>query len=262
MYRKLIFIYGLNSYLVGALAYFVGFGGFLANLLGVYSIDAGRQAPLAEALLIDIGLIALFGLPHTLMARKRFKKWWTRIIPPAAERSTFMLHAGVLALLLIWQWRAIPAVLWEISHPVFSLLIWGFYWMGWGIAFLATFSINHFELTGLQQVYANLRGREAAPAVFKTPWLYRIVRHPMQLGVLIAFWIVPQMTVGRLVFALGMTCYILIGLHFEERDLVRAFGDRYRAYQHEVPRLIPFPNIKTIRQDFLPKNQYKLRIDL
>lgn len=239
MKRKLIFVYGLFCYAIGAGAYFIGLGGFLANLLGPFSIDQGAQAPFAAALVINLGLIVLFGLPHSVMARRSFKRWWTRIIPPAAERSTFMLQAGLMTLLLIWQWRAMPTVLWHIEQPVLHKLVWGVSWLGWLIAFLATLAIDHFELTGLQQVHANLHGRKPKPVAFRVPWLYRIVRHPMQLGVLIAFWAAPQMTLGRLVFALGMTAYILVGLHFEERDLVRRFGDRYRAYQQETPRLLP-----------------------
>lgn len=244
MKRKLIFIYGILCYLVGAGAYFMGLGGFLANLLGPYSVDKGSTAPFFPALLINVGLIVLFGLPHSLMARRGFKQWWTRIIPAAAERSTFMLQAGLLALLLIWQWRAMPGVLWHIEQPLLNKLVWGLYWLGWLIAFLATLAINHFELTGLQQVYANLRGRKPRSVTFKVPFLYRIVRHPMQLGALIAFWAAPQMTVGRLVFALGMTTYILIGLYFEERDLVHHFGDKYRAYQQRTPKLLPLPRGK------------------
>ena len=244
MKRTIIFIYGLLCYLIGATAYFIGFGGFLANLLGPYAIDKGKTAPFILALLINVGLIVLFGLPHSLMARRGFKQWWTRIIPPAAERSTYMLQAGLLALLLIWQWRAMPTVIWQIEQHLLVNLIWGLYALGWLIAFWATLSINHFELTGLQQVYAYFRKREPKPVAFKVPLLYRLVRHPMQFGVLIAFWAAPQMTVGRLVFALGMTAYILIGLHFEERDLVRHFGDQYRAYQQQTPKLISWPRKK------------------
>ncbi|MDX1417129.1 MAG: NnrU family protein [Candidatus Promineifilaceae bacterium] len=241
MKRILIFTYGILCYLIGATAYFVGFGGFLANLLGPYSIDKGRTAPFFLALFINVGLLILFALPHSLMARSSFKKRWTRIIPVAAERSTYMLQAGLLAWLLIWQWRAMPTVIWQIEQPLLNGLIWGLYGLGWLIAFWATLSINHFELTGLQQVYANLRGQEPKPMPLKIPLLYRLVRHPMQFGVLLAFWAAPQMSAGRLLFALGMTVYILVGLHFEERDLVRRFGDRYRVYQQQTPKLLPWP---------------------
>lgn len=245
MKRKLIFTYGILCYLIGASAYFVGFGGFLADLLGPFSINEGNTAPLLLALLNNVGLIVLFGLPHSLMARRSFKQWWTRIIPKAAERSTYMLQAGLMALLLIWQWRTMPGVIWDVRQSWLSSPIGGLYWLGWLIAFWATLSINHFELTGLQQVYENMRGQKSKSVAFKVPLLYQLVRHPMQLGVLIAFWAAPQMTVGRLVFALGMTGYILIGLYFEERDLVRSFGEQYRAYQRQTPKLLPLPRRKS-----------------
>lgn len=239
MKKLTIFIYGIISYLIGAGAYFIGLGGFLGNFLGYYSVDAGPETPLLPALLINVGLMVLFGLPHSLMARQSFKRWWTKIIPPAAERSTFMLQSGVLALLLIWQWRPLTQSVWQVENPLGSNLIWGLFWLGWLIAFISTFLINHLELTGLQQVYAHLRGKKPAAPSFRTPFLYRIVRHPMQLGVLMAFWAAPHMTLGRLVFALGMTTYILIGLYFEERDLVRRFGETYRVYQRRTPQLVP-----------------------
>jgi methanethiol S-methyltransferase len=245
MKRMTIFVYGLICYLIGAAAYFVGLSGFLANLFGPYSIDAGREAPFVTALLINVGLIVLFGLPHSLMARPGFKQWWTRLVPPAAERSTFMLQAGLLALFLIWQWRAMPDLIWSVTQPLANSLIWGLFWLGWLIALIATFLINHFELTGLQQVYAYLRGNKPTPPGFKTPFLYKIVRHPMQLGSMLAFWAAPQMSIGRLVFALGMTAYILVGLYFEERDLVHRFGDTYRDYQQATPKLVPLPRRRT-----------------
>lgn len=237
--RIAIAVYGGVCYLVGAGAYFVGLAGFLGNLLGPSSIDAGPATPFGLALLINLGLIVLFGLPHSLMARRGFKRWWTRVIPPAAERSTFMLQSGLLALVLIWQWRPMPGTIWRVEHGAAAAAIWAVFWAGWLIALTATFLINHFELTGLQQVYAHLRGRAAAAPGFRTPLLYRVVRHPMQLGVLLAFWATPHMTAGHLVFALGMTAYILVGLHFEERDLVRAFGRQYEAYRAATPMLIP-----------------------
>jgi protein-S-isoprenylcysteine O-methyltransferase Ste14 len=246
MKRTIIFIYGIFCYLIGAGVYFAGLGGFLANLLGSYSVDKGQTAEIFPALLINVSLIVLFGLPHSLMARGRFKRWWTRIIPPAAERSTYMLQASLMALLLIWQWRAVPLVVWSVEQPWLRALVWSLYWSGWLIAFLATMSIDHFELTGLKQVYAYLRGRTPEPVSFKTPLLYRLVRHPMQLGVTIAFWAAPDMTVGRLIFALGMSVYIFIGLYFEERDLVRYFGDRYLTYKKRTPKLFPLSRRKGV----------------
>ena len=239
MKRTTIFIYGIVSYLIGASAYFGGLSLFLANRLGPYSVDQGVEAPFAVALAINLGLIILWGLPHSLMARPDFKQWWTRIVPPAAERSTYMLQSGLLAFLLIWQWRAMPTVIWQIENAVAIAVIWMLFVLGWIIALISTFLINHFQLTGLQQVYANLRGKELAPPTFYTPFLYKIVRHPLQMGVLMAFWAAPVMTVGHLLFAISMTIYIFIGLYFEERDLVRAFGDTYEAYQQTTPKLIP-----------------------
>jgi methanethiol S-methyltransferase len=239
MKKTIFFIYGVVCYLVGAGAYFGGLIGFLGNFLGPYSIDAGRTAPSIQALVINVGLIVLWGLPHSLMARQGFKQWWTNIVPPVVERSTYMLQAGLLALLLIWQWRAMPITVWQVEHPLGSALIWGLFWLGWLIALIATFLINHFELTGLQQVYANLRGQKPVMPNFRTPFLYKMVRHPMQLGAVIAFWATPHMTVGHLVFALSMTTYIFIGLYFEERDLERRFGESYRQYQQETAMLIP-----------------------
>jgi methanethiol S-methyltransferase len=239
--RIAIFAYGVICYLVGAGAYFIGLSGFLGGFLGPYSINQGPATPFILALLINSGLIVLFGLPHSLMARPRFKRWLTQRIPPAAERSTFMLQAGLLTLLLIWQWRPMPDVIWSVEHSAAAPVIWAIFWAGWLIALISTFLINHFELTGLQQVYAHLRGRVATAPSFRTPLLYKIVRHPMQLGVLMAFWATPRMTVGHLVFALGMTTYILIGLYFEERELVRTFGRQYEAYRATTPQLIPRP---------------------
>lgn len=248
MKKLTIAIYGIIGYLVGAGAYFIGLGGFSGNFLGAYSVDSGPQSPLIPALLINVGLMVLFGLPHSLMARRSFKRWWTKIIPPAAERSTYMLQSGLMALLLIWQWRPITQTVWQVENLVGSSLIWSLFWLGWLIAFISTLLINHFELTGLQQVYAYVRGQEATPPSFRTPFLYKIVRHPMQLGVLIAFWATPHMTVGHLLFATGMTTYILIGLTFEERDLVRRFGDTYQTYQSQTPKLLPWPGRQTVKR--------------
>jgi protein-S-isoprenylcysteine O-methyltransferase Ste14 len=228
------------GYVIGASAYFAGLGGFLAGLLGPYSINAGVQGAFWPALITNMSLIILFGLPHSLMPRQRFKQWWKRIIPPAAEHGTFMLQAGLLALLLIWQWQPMTGVIWQIDAPVLRGMLWVVYWSGWLIAFIATFLIDHFELTGLKQVFAHLRNRPAVYPRFRTPFLYKVVRHPMQFGVILAFWSPPEMTGGRLIFALGMTTYILIGLYFDERDLVRRFGDAYRACQQQTPMLIPY----------------------
>ena len=239
MNRLSIFIYGLICYLIGAFAYFIGLSSFLGNFGVISSIDLGPETPLLQALFINLGLILLFGLPHSLMARQSFKRRWTKIVPPAAERSTYMLQSGLLTLFLIWQWRPLPATLWQIDNVAISFVLWAIFGLGWLIALVATFLINHFELAGLQQVYTNLLGKESPSPQLRTPFLYKVVRHPLQFGVLLAFWSTPHMTVGRLIFATGMTLYILIGLYFEERDLVRQFGEAYRDYQKRTPMLIP-----------------------
>ena len=234
MKRYAIFLVGIVGYIVGAGAYFGGIIGFLTGLL-----CCSKTAPFGEALLINVGLMVLWGVPHSLMARESFKRRWTGIVPRATERSVFMLQAGLLMMLLIWQWRAMPGVMWHVAHPTARALLWALFGLGWAVAFIATVLINHFELTGLQQTWAYLRNKKAQSPDFRTPFLYKVVRHPMQSGALVAFWAAPTMTVGRLVFALGMTAYILIGLQFEERDLLRRFGERYRAYQASTPMLIP-----------------------
>jgi protein-S-isoprenylcysteine O-methyltransferase Ste14 len=239
MKRTVIFIYGLICYLIGAATYFLVLSSFLANIMLTKTIDSGIEGSFTEALLVNLGLLVLFGLPHSLMARRKFKQEWTRIVPPAAERSTYMLQASLLLLLLMWQWRPMPVVVWHVDDAVANGLLWMVFWLGWLIAFISTFLINHFELTGLQQVYAYWRGKEIAPPKFRTPFLYKIVRHPLQFGFLLACWSTPHMTAGHLIFALGMTGYILIGLYFEERDLARHFGNAYREYQQTTPMLIP-----------------------
>lgn len=246
MKRFMIFIVGIIGYLVGAGAYFGGTIGFLTGLL-----CCSKTAPFGEALLINVALMVLWGLPHSLMARQSFKRRWTKIVPQAMERSVYMLQAGLLMTVLIWQWREMPGIVWHVEHVAGRGLLWALFVSGWVVAFIATLLINHFELTGLQQTWAYLRNEKAMAPRFRTPFLYKVVRHPMQFGVLLAFWAAPTMTVGRLVFALGMTAYILIGLHFEERDLLRQFGDRYRAYQATTPMLIPGLHARTLSQGAL-----------
>jgi protein-S-isoprenylcysteine O-methyltransferase Ste14 len=175
------------------------------------------------------------------MARKGFKRWWTRIVPPAIERSTYVLAATLALALLLWQWRPIAEpVLWRIENPAAVNAIWAIFWLGWGVLLLATFLINHFELFGLRQVFSLLTGREIPEAEFRTPFLYRYVRHPIYLGFVLAFWATPVMTAGHLLFAIGGTGYILVGIWFEERDLVAQFGERYSRYREQVGALIPW----------------------
>lgn len=193
------------------------------------------DGPIGLALLIDVFLIGLFGIAHSGFARKSFKRWWTHIVPSSSERTLYVLQAIALLSLLMWQWRPLPTVIWSVENVVARLIIWVIFGMGWGLVLLSSFLINHFELMGLQQAW---RGRPST-AVFKTPLLYKWMRHPMMVGFLLAFWSTPTLTVGHLLFAGGMTLYIVIGIHFEERDLSDDFGDTYRTYQQTTPKLLP-----------------------
>lgn len=235
----LSFFYGLAAYsaCLAALLYFIGFSG---NLLVPKSVDVGTGAPGLEALGIDLLLLVLFGVQHSVMARRGFKRWWTRVVPPALERSTYVVATCAVLALLFWFWVPIEApVVWQVEHGVGAALLWGGFGLGWLLVLLSTFLINHFELFGLQQVFARLTQRALPEARFKTPMLYRYVRHPLYVGLLLSFWSVPVMTAGRLLFALGFSAYILIGIGFEERDLLLQFGERYRRYRAEVGMLLP-----------------------
>ncbi len=239
MGRILVFIYGAISYLIGlgALMYWFGFMGNLSFL--PKTIDSGSQGPLAEALLINIALIALFGIQHTIMARSGFKKFITKLIPAASERSTFVLITGIVLSLILWQWRPIPTTIWNVQNEIAQLIIYGCFWSGWALLVFSSFLINHFELFGLQQIWFNLTKKPVRKISFKMPMLYKVVRHPIMLGVLIGIWSIPHMTLGHLVFAMAMTTYIVIGVKMEERDLIANHGERYVKYTEQVPALIP-----------------------
>lgn len=235
----LSFLYGLIAYVacVAALIYLIGFsgGGFVPR-----SVDLGRAAPTLEALSVNVLLLGLFAVQHSLMARRSFKQWWTKLVPPAVERSTYVLAASIALALLFWQWRPIDTpVVWRVGNAVATQALAVVFWLGWGTVLVSTFLINHFELFGLQQVFAGLTQREMPPPQFKTPLLYRYVRHPLYLGILLGLWAVPVMTAGHLLFSLGSTAYIFVGVWFEERDLIRQFGERYRRYRGEVGMLLP-----------------------
>jgi protein-S-isoprenylcysteine O-methyltransferase Ste14 len=238
MKRILTALYGGACYalFLVTFAYLIA---FLGDLAVPKTIDSGAAGPGLAALLVDLGLIGLFGLHHSLMARATAKKRLGRLIPSSVERSTYVLAASLILLLLAWQWRPLPGLVWETRSAGLALVASGLFWMGWLIALASTFLINHFELFGLQQVFLDLTARPPAPSHFQTPWFYKFVRHPMMLGLLVAFWAAPRMTVGHLLFAAGMTLYVLIGIHFEERDLLRHFGEAYADYQRETPMLLP-----------------------
>jgi len=240
MGRTLAFMYGAVSYVIflAATLYAIGFVG---DLIVPKAIDTGPAVPFMQALLVDTLLLGLFAIQHSVMARPAFKRWWTTIIPRSIERSTFVLFASLLLLLLYWQWLPMPTVIWDAQHTAVGMLLQGLYFVGWLIAFLSTFLINHFDLFGLRQVYANWRAREYTSPGFKIPTLYKLVRHPLMLGFLIAFWATPRMTVGHLIFSLATTGYILVGIHLEERDLLAVYGETYRHYQQRVSMLLPLP---------------------
>ncbi len=233
----LILIYAIVSYaaFLGSFLYAVGFVG---NDVVPKSIDVGERTPTSEAIVVDLLLLGLFAIQHSVMARPAFKRWWTKIVPVACERSTYVLLSSLLMLLLFWQWRPMPMPVWQVGGLAAWLLI-GASWLGWSIAFASTFMIDHFDLSGLRQAFFALRGAEAPGQSFRTPLLYRIVRHPLMLGLLLAFWATPEMTAGHLLFAIMTTGYILVGLRFEERDLIAQFGATYQQYRRRVPMLLP-----------------------
>src|SRR5216683_1226487 len=214
--------------------------GLVAGLVVPKTIDTGTESSATEALVVNLLLMSLFAVQHSLMARKQFKQWWTQYVPKSVERSTYVLFASLTLILLFWQWRPMPAVVWAITDPDIAVTIATLSFGGWVIVFTSTFLINHFELFGLHQVANNLAGREMPAPHFRTPLYYKFVRHPIYLGFIIAFWAAPTMTVGHLLFAAVTTAYIFVGIALEERDLVDLFGDDYRRYRQRVAMIVPF----------------------
>jgi methanethiol S-methyltransferase len=238
--RTLAVAYGVVCYLIffGTFLYAIAFVG---NIRVPRSVDVGPASPLAEALLIDAVLLSIFAIQHSVMARQWFKRAWTKIVPQVVERSTFVLFSSLALILMYWQWRPITNTVWSVENPIAVTLLWVAFAIGWAMVLLSTFMISHFELFGLSQVFAFFSKKPQELASFRTPLLYRVVRHPLYLGFMVAFWATPHMTVGHAFFAFMCTAYMLVAIQFEERDLVRAFGETYIGYRRRVSMIIPMP---------------------
>jgi protein-S-isoprenylcysteine O-methyltransferase Ste14 len=237
--RALTMLFAIVAYAIffATFLYLIVFVGDFA--ISSRTVDVGPDAPVAVAVVIDLILISLFGLQHSLMARPGFKEKWTRTVPQPAERSVYVLSASVMLMILFLFWRPIDAVVWNVTSPALHDIIWLLFWVGWGTVLLSTFLINHFELFGLQQAWLYCRGRECAKPKFHTPLLYKWVRHPLYLGFFLAFWAAPEMTAGHLLLAAGMSAYMLIAIRYEEHDLIGLFGKDYENYREQVGMLTP-----------------------
>jgi protein-S-isoprenylcysteine O-methyltransferase Ste14 len=238
MGRFVALVYGLVSYLIFFVTFLYALG-FVSGIVVPKTIDNGPAAPLAEAVIVNILLMSLFAVQHSVMARPAFKQWWTRFVPKSVERSTYVLLASLALALLCWQWRPMPQIIWHVGNPMLAKAVLGLSFLGWFIVLTSTFLINHFELFGLHQVAANLGGKPMPAPKFRSPLYYKLVRHPLYFGFVLAFWSAPTMTVGHLLFAAVTTAYIVVGILLEERDLVDMFGDEYRRYRERVPMLLP-----------------------
>jgi protein-S-isoprenylcysteine O-methyltransferase Ste14 len=239
IFRFAAFLYGLVAYLVFFITFLYAVG-FVMGLVVPKTIDDGPVSSVAEALIINLLLMTLFAVQHSVMARKQFKQWWTQYVPKAVERSTYVLFASLALILLFWQWRPMPEILWHVEEPEMAMTITALSFGGWLMVLSSSFLINHFVLFGLHQVANNLTGAETPAPRFRTPLYYKFVRHPIYLGFVIAFWAAPTMSVGHLLFAAVTTAYIFVGIFLEERDLVDMFGDDYRRYKERVSMLLPW----------------------
>lgn len=254
MNRIVSLLYGLFAYVVFFVTFLYAIA-FVAGRVVTKTIDTGVPAPLPEALIVNVALMTLFALQHSVMARPAFKRWWTQYVSKSIERSTYVLMASLALILLFWQWRPIPTTVWQVEQPALATGLTALSFVGWLIVLSSTFMINHFELFGLHQVVNNMRGKPMPDIRFKTPALYKLVRHPIYLGFIIAFWATPHMTAGHLLFAAVTTAYILVGIFLEERDLVELFGDEYRTYRKRVAMLIPWR--KSAQEAPLPASAQK-----
>jgi len=234
----LVFVYGIVCYVIFFATFLAGIG-FLGNFGVPWTIDAAPRTSATTALAVDVALLTVFAMQHSVMARRGFKEWWTRIVPQPAERSTYVLFSSLALLLLFTQWQPIGGSVWTVTDPIASTLLYTLFGAGWLLVLTCTFLIDHFDLFGLRQVWLHLRGRTYTPPIFRTPGPYKLVRHPLYVGWLLAFWATPTMTIAHFVFALTTTAYILVAIRLEERDLVHFHGSRYEDYRRRVPMLVP-----------------------
>ncbi len=239
MGRPIAFLYGLVCYVIFFLTFLYAVG-FIGNLVVAKGIDSGSAGALWPSLIINVILMGIFAVQHSVMARPGFKRWWTTIVPEPVERSTYVLLSSLALILLFWQWRAMPDTVWMVTDPTWQTVLWVVFAIGWAIVLLSTFMIGHFDLFGLQQVFLHMRNQQPPAVQFKMPGFYKLIRHPIMAGFIIAFWATPHMTEGHLLFSAVTTVYILIAVQLEERDLIAMLGQAYTDYKARVPMMIPF----------------------